>query len=79
MKPKRNLTKLIKIKISLICLIAGTILTGCSGTSVFVLNQDEIVMLSEGETLVAPYNGTFYSERAEKRVMNAKKVKADLQ
>ena len=59
-------------------MIVGIVLTGCSGVSVFVLNQDEIVMLREGETLVAPYDGTFYSERAETRVMKAKKVTADL-
>lgn len=63
---------LTRIKTSLLCLTLGIILTGCNTTSVYVLNQDEIIMLSKGETLVAPYDGTFYSQRAEKRVMNAK-------
>ena len=60
----------------------GIILTGLVGcsttTSIWVLNQDEIVMLKKGETLTAPYDGTFYSERAETRVMNAKKANIKL-
>lgn len=58
----------------------GTSLVGCStvtGTSVYVLNSDEVVLLNKGETMKAPYNGTFYSERAEKRIMNARKIKVD--
>ena len=56
----------------------GIGLTGCGRTSVFVLNQDEIVMLKKGEALTAPYDGTFYSQRAEDRVMNAKIVATKL-
>lgn len=67
-----------KIKVSLICLTLGMGLIGCGRTSVFVLNQDEIVMLKKGEALTAPYDGTFYSQRAEDRVMNAKIVATKL-
>ncbi len=50
----------------------GIGLIGCSTTSVYVLNQDEVILLKKGTTLTAPYDGTFYSQRAEQRVMNAK-------
>lgn len=56
----------------------GIGLSGCVSTSVFVLNQDEIVMLKKGEALIAPYDGTFYSQRAEKRVMDAKIIATKL-
>ena len=69
--------KRIKIKIKVLCLILGIgltgLLSGCSTTtSVHVLNQDEVILLRKGDKLEAPYNGTFYSENAENRVMNAK-------
>ena len=70
-----------KIRTSLLCLTLGTTLIGCasSGTTpVYVLNGDEIIMVSKGQVITAPYDGTFYSARAEKRVMNAKKVAVDL-
>lgn len=58
--------------------MAGISLAGCSTTSVFVLNQDEVIIVKAGELIIAPYDGTFYSERAEKRIMNAKKIQQDL-
>jgi len=68
-----------KIKTSLLCLMLGINLTGCSpATVVCVLNQDEIIMVEKGDTLTAPYDGTFYSARAEKRIMNARKITTDL-
>lgn len=79
MRQKVNSMKRIKLGISLICLIVGTGLTGCSNlTSVYVLNQDEILMLKKGDTMTVPYDGTFYSQRAESRVMNAKIAKVKL-
>ena len=56
----------------------GVSLGGCSGTTVFVLEEKEIVVLEEGETFKVPYNGTFYSHRAESRVMNARQMRQDL-
>ena len=67
-----------RLAISLICLIVGTGLIGCNTTSVYVLNQDEILMLKKGDALTAPYDGTFYSQRAENRVMNAKVINEKL-
>jgi hypothetical protein len=51
-------------------LMVGTV--SCSTLTVYVLNQDEIIMLKKGESFTAPYDGTFYSTRAEMRVMNVK-------
>ena len=49
------------------------LLTGCNGlTPVHVLDQKEVVMLSEGDEFTAPYDGTFYSRRAEERIMKVK-------
>lgn len=68
-----------KLKISLIFWMLGISLTGCStATSVWVLDEEEIQPLATGETFTAPCNGTFYSDRAERRVMNARRIKQDL-
>lgn len=57
----------------------GISLAGCSAaTQVYVLNQDEVILLNQGDALTAPYDGTFYSARAEKRIMNARKITTDL-
>ena len=56
----------------------GISLAGCSGLQVFVLEEKELVVLEKGDTFVVPYNGTFYSERAEKRVMNARQIRQNL-
>jgi hypothetical protein len=54
--------------------LAGSIaLGGCSTTPVYVLDQKEIIVLKKGDTLIVPYDGTFYSARAEQRVMEVKK------
>ena len=56
----------------------GISLSACSGTTVCVLNQDEVVILEKGKAFTAPYDGTFYSKRAENRIMNARKIVTDL-
>lgn len=63
-----------RIKILLLSLMLGISITGCSRISVIVLNKDEIVVLKKGDQFTAPYDGTYYSQRAEQRVMNAKKI-----
>ena len=78
-KLRGNLTMRTRIKINLLCLMLGIALIGCShAVNVHVLNEDEIELLSEGETFTAPYDGTFYSQRAEQRIMNARVIKANL-
>lgn len=78
MKQGISWTRHTRIAISLICLTLGIGLAGCGRISVYVLNQDEIMMLKKGETITAPYDGTFYSQRAEKRVMDAKVITTKL-
>ncbi len=78
MKHDRNSKMHIRIIISLTFWMLGCVSVGCSRTSVYVLNQDEIVILKKGETLTVPYDGTFYSQRAETRVMDATIIREKL-
>ena len=64
---------------NLLFLTLGIVLIGCSSTTVYVLNEKEIMSLKKGEGITIPYDGTFYSERAESRVMNAKVIKKNLE
>jgi len=54
-------------------------LTGCSTTSVYVLDKKELVRVKSGETIEAKYDGWLLSDRAVDRVMNAKISKTKLQ
>ena len=45
---------------------------GCSRTSVYVLNQSEVMRVQEGQTITSKYKGWMLSDRAVDRVMNAK-------
>jgi len=47
-------------------------LVGCASTSVYVLDQSEVVRVKEGETITSKYSGWLLSDRAVDRVMNAK-------
>jgi len=58
--------------ILLIFLTLGLIYSGCATTSVYVLDQAEVVRVKEGETLTAKYPGWLLSDRAVDRIMNAK-------
>ena len=48
------------------------ILTGCSTTSVYVLQDTEVVRMKSGDTVTAKEPGWYLSDRAVDRVMNAK-------
>lgn len=65
-----------RINLFLAALLLGCGLTGCAAnrTPVFVLQENEIVPLDKGQHFVAPYRGVFYSEEAESRVMEAKRI-----
>lgn len=67
-----------KIKILLLSLMLGISTSACSGINVFVLEEKEVVVLKKGDSFVAPYSGTFYSENAEKRIMNARQIRENL-
>ncbi len=53
-------------------LISWTLLAGCANTSVYVLDQAELVKVKSGETVTSKYDGWLLSERAVNRVMDAK-------
>ena len=61
-----------KTIILLILLTLGLICSGCATTSVYVLDQAELVRVKEGETLTAKYSGWLLSDRAVDRIMNAR-------
>ena len=65
--------------VSLIFLTVLITLTGCSTTSVYVLDKKELVRVKSGETIEAKYDGWLLSDRAVDRVMNAKISKTKLQ
>lgn len=71
-KLKKNLSSIIKLGTLLTGLILGQ---GCAKTTVYVLQDSEFVPLSKGQTFTAQCDGTFYSSRAETRIMNVE-VKA---
>lgn len=49
-----------------------TVLAGCSTTSVYVLNQAELVRVKKDQVITVKYDGWLLSQRAVDRVMNAK-------
>ncbi len=60
-------------------LIFLTLLAGCGRTSVYVLNEAELVRVKKDQTITAKYDGWLLSERAVDRVMNAKIKAVNLQ
>ena len=57
----------------------GTTLIGCSSiASTHVIQDDEIVILKKGQAFTAQYNGVFYSDAAQRRLMHAKVIGAQL-
>jgi len=59
-------------------LLCSMLLAGCVSTSVYVLDQAELVRVKTNQTVTAKYDGWLLSDRAVDRVMNAK-IKATLQ
>lgn len=55
-----------------ILLMASVMLTGCSATNVYVLDQKELLRVKAGESVTAKFDGWLLSDRAVKRVMEAK-------
>ena len=54
-------------------------LEGCSATTVYVLNKEELQKVKSGETITAKYDGWLLSNRAVDRIMNAKIKAVNLQ
>lgn len=53
-------------------LIFLMLLAGCANTSVYVLDQAELIRVKSGEKIEAKYDGFFFSDRAVDRVLDAK-------
>jgi len=55
------------------------LISGCARTSVYVLDQAELVRVKKDQTVTAKYDGWLLSDRAVDRVMNAKIKAVNLQ
>lgn len=71
--PKRTIALLIFLT-ALVALISG-----CARTSVYVLDQAELVRVKKDQTVTAKYDGWLLSDRAVDRVMNAEIKAVNLQ
>jgi len=56
----------------LIFLMLGVICSGCATTSVYVLDQAELVKVKAGETITAKFDGWLMSQRAVDRILDAR-------
>lgn len=73
MRRKLSLQKPIPIKAALLILLTvSTMLTSCGRTSIYVLQQEELVKVKAGDSVIAKFDGWLLSNRAVSRVMNAK-------
>ena len=52
--------------------ISSMLLIGCASTSVYVLDQAELIRVKKDQQVTAKYDGWLLSDRAVDRVMNAK-------
>jgi len=60
-------------------MVLVTLVSGCSTTSVYLLEEREIVRVKQDDMVNAKYNGWLLSDRAVDRVMNAKIKRINLQ
>ena len=56
-----------------------TVLAGCVSTSVYVLDQAELVRVKKEQVITAKFDGWLLSDRAVNRVMDAKIKKVNLE
>jgi len=56
----------------IVLLILSMVLVGCARTSVYVLDQTELIRVKKDQTITAKYDGWLLSDRAVGRVMDAK-------
>lgn len=70
----KKISKKLRVK-TVLCLTYLTVsaaLSGCSTTSVYVLDQAELVKVKAGDTVTAKFDGFLFSNQAVRRVMDAK-------
>ena len=68
-----------KMTLVLLLMVLVTLVSGCSTTSVYLLEEREIVRVKQDDMVNAKYNGWLLSDRAVDRVMNAKIKRINLQ
>jgi hypothetical protein len=54
-------------------------ISGCASTSVYVLNEAELIRVKKDQAITAKFDGWLLSDRAVDRVMNAKIKATNLQ
>ena len=62
-----------------ILLIFLTALVGCVSTSVYVLDQKELMRIKANDMITAKFDGWILSDRAVTRIMDAKIKKINLE
>jgi len=75
MKQKQILRKL---RLLLIFSILSMMLVSCSTSTTYVIKQDEIIKVTPGQIVTAPYSGWLLSQRAVERIMHTKVVDTNL-
>lgn len=79
MRQRRNWTKRIVLTgVLLTSLTLSVVLAGCSTTSCYVLDQQELVKVKSGDVVTAKFDGWLMSNRAVDRVMDAKIMETKL-
>lgn len=56
----------------MILVLFSILLMGCKTTSVYVLDEAELIRVKEGDFVTVKFDGWVLSDRAVDRVMNAK-------
>lgn len=59
-------------------LILSGVLSGCAGISIYVLDQEELMRGKAGQVVTLKFDSWILSDRAVKRVMDAKIKDANL-
>lgn len=63
----------------MILALSWMLLAGCAKTSVYVLDQAELVRAKKDQVITAKYDGWFISDRGVTRIMDAKIKKINLE
>ena len=53
-------------------IVSAAFISGCASTSVYVLDQAELIKVKTGDNITAKYDGWLLSQRAVDRVLDAK-------
>ena len=59
--------------------ICSTLSAGCTSSSVYVLDQAELIRVKKDQTITAKYDSWLFSDRAVTRVLDAKIKKVNLE